>query len=147
MKREYGIMFMLPNGVPKSSIVSATDDKINHNVFDMSPKTSPRFLKFGSSSVSPISEKNFNESAAVKAVALYHKYIKVGAIFELNISHHMRSSMIKQFHNLRLTLKQQKTLDDIQNLIFIFDPALKEVAKLLKGSFDNFQRRLIENRL
>ncbi|ETO17382.1 hypothetical protein RFI_19938 [Reticulomyxa filosa] len=72
-----------------------------------------------------------------KAITLIEKYIIVGAQNEVNLSYDVKMSYVKLFQN-----KNNQTnpfhLMSPSDYIFLFDPVLKEVFRLMRDSYSRF---------
>ncbi|ETO23671.1 hypothetical protein RFI_13508 [Reticulomyxa filosa] len=72
-----------------------------------------------------------------KAVALIEKYIAVGAQYEVNISYDMRMNFLTLLRGRTLQINPF-TLMSSSELIFLFDPVLKDIFQLMRDSYSRF---------
>ena len=69
---------------------------------------------------------------------LYHKYIKIGSQFEININHNIRSNLIGLIHNKSILLQTNMTNDELTHIFF---KSCQEMYKLMGYSISRANKK------
>eukprot|EP01083_Nonionella_stella_P198833 729701_1 len=74
----------------------------------------------------------------LKACKLYHKYIKNGAEFEINISHRSRVGLTQLMANQEIWISEENGMKE-SDLATVFDGAMLEMITMLNFSLTRFK--------
>ena len=117
-----------------SAIIRAAKPRMPPAIIDFCPASAPR------STIVHLVRSGMKEDAKYRVIAhaLWEKYIKTGAMLEINVSHVMREYYRAQSEDNWLTISDSHGLGNV------FDMALKEIVKLLGFSFSRYRAHLAD---
>ncbi|ETO29124.1 hypothetical protein RFI_08003 [Reticulomyxa filosa] len=82
---------------------------------------------------------------AQKAISLIEKYIAVGSQYEVNLAYEMRMkyvTLLQQYRRPQCDTQNQQVnpfdLMSLSDFVFLFDPVLKELSRLMRHSYSRF---------